>query len=106
MLAAAPINSQGLGLLRLILTLVSEQSSNIPQSLKTHLVTVIDQAKLLNADPTSVKQPILPESIELAFEMKVEKGLADELAPITTFDTIGSDRADRILKEIGSCPVC
>lgn len=106
MLAAAPINSQGLGLLRLILTVVSEKSGNIPESLQAHLLTVIDQAKLLNADPTAIKQTILPESIELALEMKVEKGLANELESITTFDTIGSERAVRILKEIGNCPVC
>lgn len=106
MLAATPIDSQGLGLLRLILTVVSERSGSIPEPLQNHLLAVISQAKLLNVDPTAIKQAIMPESIELALEMKVEKGLANELESITTFDTIGAERADRILKEIGNCPVC
>ncbi len=106
MLAATPNNAQGLGLLRLILTLVGENNGNIPASLKSRLETVIAQAKHLNADPTSIQQAVLPESIELALEMKVDQELADELESITNFDSIGSERATRILKEMENCSVC
>lgn len=99
MLAAAPDRTQTLELIRTLFELIQKNTA-IPQALKTHLIEVIQQARVLSHDPSSVHGDIFPEAIRLALSMRGSAELADDLEKITSFDSINTDLATRVLSEM------
>jgi len=100
MLAAAPSRNNLLELIRLALTMVSSDQKNIPESLKQHVYVVLKQAIQLAEAPKQVTGEILPESIELAIEIRDEKNLTSDIDSLADFDNITPDLAYRLLQRM------
>jgi hypothetical protein len=98
MIAAAPSRDSSLSLVRLLFSLAENPVQPVPGELKEHLLTVIQEAKALLADPNNVSDRTNRESIALALEMKSSQELSAAVEEITTFDSIDSVLAKRILK--------
>lgn len=100
MLVSARKGSDTLGLVKLALSLISAEDKNIPSSLVDHFNVVIAQAKDLAIQPTSVPDQVLPESIELAIEIKNIKDLSNDLNGITNLENITPDLANSLLRQM------
>ena len=98
MIAAVPERPHTLELVRLILSLVSEQN-DIPLKLKQHLIDVIQSAKRLAEDPQSAGN-VSPEAIELAVEIQREAALATTLRGVTSFENIDPALARQLLGQM------
>lgn len=99
MIAAAPPRDPSLGLVQLIFSLEADQKQPIPDELKTHLITVITEAKALS-HPNFVPKHANPEAIALAVWMKSNKELTAAVEKITTFENIDPDLASKILEQM------
>ncbi len=103
MIAAAP-RDLSLGLVRLIFSLKANQTQPVPEELKTHLTDVIAEAKALLINPNHVSDHTNPEAIALALGMKSSEDLTTVVEQITTFDSIDSVLAKKVLDRIGAYP--
>lgn len=100
MIAAAPPRDPSLGLVQLIFSLKADQTQSVPEDLKTHLTTVITEAKALLRDPNNFPEHAHPEAIALALWVKTNKELTAAVEKITTFDTIDPALAKKILDQM------
>lgn len=100
MIAAAPPSDPSLGLVRLIFSLKADQSESVPEELKSHLVNIISEAKVLLTDPNYASQHINPEAIALALWMKANEELTAAVGRITTFESIDPVLAKKILDQM------
>lgn len=100
MLAATPQVSSSQELFRLVLTLISSGSRDIPNSLKEHFLTVLSQAKIIVGDAEITLENVLPESIDLAFEIKEIDGLYDSLKTIDDIENVSPALADHLLNSM------
>lgn len=106
MLAAAPSpQSDSLELIRLALSMVRSGEPNIPDSLKIYFSTVIEQARTLAGDPSSVQGEVLPEAIDLALEIRSVKEFSDEIERIESVDTLSPGVATKLLSVMEKHPV-
>jgi ABC-type transporter Mla subunit MlaD len=99
MMAAAKNTNQPLDLVRLILSLTN-QSESVPEALRDHLMTVIEQARQLAADPSAVRGNIPPEALALARQMRNYADLAADFDRITSFESIDSQLASKLLSSL------
>ena len=106
MLAAASERSEVLEMVRLTLSLIESGETNIPESLKDHLVKVFNEAKILAENPKSLSEQALSDSIQLAVEIKRFKGLSKELNKVSGFDAISPALAQRLRTTMEHHPVC
>lgn len=97
MIAAAQPRDSSLGLVQLIFTLVANPQQQVPDELKEHLTAVIADAKLLLADQEHIQNHINPEAIALALRMKSSVDLTASVEQITTFESIDSVLAKKVL---------
>lgn len=97
MLAAAPNVPSSQELFRLVLSLISSGSSEIPKSLKDHFLLVLRQAKIIADNASTPLEGVLPESIDLAFDIKKIKGLSDTLSTIDDVEKVSADLAHKLL---------
>jgi len=95
MLAAAPKVPHSQELFKLVLNLISSET-DVPLSLKEYFITVLLQAKNLTKT-SEIPQNILPESIDLAFEIKTIKGLSESLKNIDKIENVSPDLANKLL---------
>jgi len=102
MIAAAPPRDTSLGLVRLIFSLAANRTQGVPEGLKTHLTTVIAEAKTLLNDPHSVSAQTNPEAIALALEMTTNPELLSAVDEITTFESIDAVIANKVLERMRS----
>lgn len=102
MLAATPQNSQSLELVKLVLSLISSGNDQIPEPLKQHASLVFSQAKSLAEKPSSVTVDILPESINLALEMRLIDELSKEMEEVSDIESITPALANRLLTTMES----
>lgn len=100
MIAAAPPRDSSLGLIRLIFSLAANPTQPVPEELKTYLMDVIKEAKALLSNPNNASPQVNPEAIALALGMKANKELADAVEEITTFESINSVLASKVLEQI------
>lgn len=98
MIVSASQGPQTLELFRLVLDLISKQEPNIPTPLKEHFNSVIAQAKQLAESPDSVKESILPESVDLALEIRSAGDFAKSIKNIDSLDKITPALASKLLK--------
>lgn len=97
MLAATPKVPSSQELFRLVLTLVSNGTQDIPVTLREHFSTVLSQAKLLIVNSENVIEDILPESIELAYELGEIEGLSASFDPIDDIENVTPALAHELL---------
>lgn len=102
MIAAAPPRDTSLGLVRLIFSLAANPLQVVPEGLKTHLTTVIFEAKALINDPHTVSAQTNPEAIALALEMTTNPELLSAVDEITTFESIDTVIANKVLERMRS----
>ena len=102
MIAAAPPRDTSLGLVRLIFSLAANPSQSVPEGLKLHLTTVIDEARVLLRDPHNVSAQTKPEAIALALEMTSNPDLSSAVDEITTFESINTVVANKLLERMRS----
>lgn len=100
MLAAASRKNENLELVKLVLSLVSENQENIPDPLKDQLIEIIHQACRLVEAPQQVSGPISPEAVTLAFEMTLVEGLLKDFRSVQDFESISPDMAFRMLERM------
>jgi hypothetical protein len=101
MLAAVPAQeTRNLELFQLALRLVEQGRADIPAQLATYFDTVLKQALLLAKDPTAVSGKILPESIQLALELKKVSILRSAVDEANTLSAISRERAKIILESL------
>ena len=100
MLAAASQQTQSLELVKLILGLIRSKTPDIPDGFQRHLLSVIEQAKLIARDPKAVQSKTSPDAIRLAVAMRSRPDLASVLEAIHSFDNIGPEVAKRMLSEM------
>ncbi|MCK9606555.1 MAG: hypothetical protein M0R33_08910 [Methylomonas sp.] len=100
MIAATPTSDTSLGLVRLIFSLAANPSQNVPEGLKSHLVTVITEAKALHENPHHVSAQTSSESIALALEMSSNPELTAAVDEITTFESISTVIANKVLEKM------
>jgi hypothetical protein len=101
MLAAIPKRTHEMELVKLTLSLVSSRESEIPQALKDFFTTVVTQAKALAANPRTPPESLIPEAIDLALEMVEEEAFWDTITPVSNFDGLTPDVAERLLTFMG-----
>jgi len=98
MLAATPKVPSSQELFRLVLTLVSNNGTqDIPDTLREHFSTVLTQAKLLIGNSENITGDILPESIELAYELGEIEGLSASLDRIDDIESVSPALAHQLL---------
>lgn len=100
MIIADPPIDTSLGLVRLIFSLVATPSQSVPEGLKSHLTSVINEAKALLNDPHSVSAQTHPEAIALALEMISNPQLSSAVEEITTFESINAVVANKVLERM------
>ncbi len=100
MIAAAPPRNSPLGLIRLIFSLAENPTQPIPEELKTYLMDVIKDAKTLLSNPNDTSQKIHPDAIALALGMKESEELTNAVQEITTFESINSVLASKVLERL------
>ncbi|MBP6366475.1 MAG: hypothetical protein KBA82_04295 [Nitrosomonas sp.] len=104
MIAAAPPRDPSLGLVKLIFSLKADQTHSVPDELKDHLTNVISEAKAFLSNPNYVPKRSNPEAIALALWMKANEELTDAVEGITTFESIDSTLAKKILDQMRAHP--
>ncbi len=98
MLSATSGTPNSLDVVRLVLSLVQRQEPEIPNALRTHFATVVTQAKQLAIKPTTDLQGVLPESIDLAFEMRRLEALRKHIDTISSVDQLNPALAGQVLR--------
>jgi hypothetical protein len=104
MIAAASPRDSSLGLVQLIFSLVANPTQPVPDELKAHLTKIIAEAKELLADPKQISNRTNPEAIALALEMMRDDVLTASVDEITTFDSINSVLARKVLERMETRP--
>src|ERR1700730_12716862 len=99
MMAASEKKDHALDLVRLILSLANQQQP-VPPALRDHLMVVIDQARRLAADPSSVEGSASPEALALERQIKYHNDLASDFTQSTSFDSIDTQLASRGLHSL------
>lgn len=99
MLSATPDKDRSLELIKLILSYVS-QDQNVPDSVQRHFIQVVEQAKRLANDPRDVSEDLIPESIDLALEMKMANDFSSEINNVSDFNKITPALASRLLQSM------
>lgn len=99
MLYAIPkYDSSSLEMVKLVLQMIEAQSQQVPDSLKSMVYDVIDEAKALSLDPQGAHANInYNESVLLALEMQETEALASCLETITSVDMLQPTVASNVL---------
>ena len=99
MLYAIPKHdSSSLEMVKLVLQMIEAQSQQVPDSLKSMVYDVIDEAKALSLDPQGAHANInYNESVLLALEMQETEALASCLETITSVDMLQPTVASNVL---------
>ena len=102
MLYAIPKHdSSSLEMVKLVLQMIEAQSQQVPDSLKSMVYDVIDEAKALSLDPQGSHTNInYNESVLLALEMQETEALASCLETITSVDMLQPKVASNVLEYI------
>ncbi len=102
MLYAIPKHdSSSLEMVKLVLQMIEAQSQQVPDSLKSMVYDVIDEAKALSLDPQGAHINInYNESVLLALEMQETEALASCLETITSVDMLQPKVASNVLEYI------
>ena len=105
MRAAAATYPETLELFRLVLSLQSSHFEDIPYPLEERFNLVLTQAKQLTKSPGKTGDGMLPESVDLAFEILSMNNLAENIAKASSLGSMSPNLAKRILKEMDSRPI-
>jgi hypothetical protein len=101
MLAAVPTDeSRTLELFDLALRIVCEKGI-IPHQLSEHFDAVLQQAKSLAANPSSVSGGISPQAIQLACRLRQTSELREAIDRVTGIASVTPDLASKILASLG-----
>lgn len=106
MLAATQFDERYLDTIKLVLSLISKNQTNVPDALKKQFELILRQARALVAKPGSRNESWLPESIEFALELRAMESLSKELERVNTYDEVSPDLAARLLRKIKEDRVC
>lgn len=106
MLAAKhAFNQSTLDLFRLALSMVENQETNIPSTLKDYFSDILNEAKMLANDPSKISQETKPEAIELAVEFLAYKDLLSELNDLDNIESVSPAMAKQLLEKMEVDPV-
>lgn len=75
---------------------------DVPTTLKDYFNKVIYQAKKLAKEPAFFSPDILPEAIDLAFEIKSFSKVNQNLAKVKSFENLTPAKASNLLKNLES----
>lgn len=104
MWAAVPKNPEKANLFRLVLSLSSQEQAT-PPPLVEYFDTILRQAKKLTTHPESLSGEILPEAIEIAFEIKSNNFFSKEIMRVSDYKTLTPKKASSLLKNLEESPV-
>ncbi len=94
-----------LELVRLALSMVQSGDKKIPESLKDYFSKVLQQARVLAADPSKTEEDILPEAIDLALEIRSVEEFSRELKNVEDVDNLAPEIAGKLLFAMEKRPV-
>ena len=101
MLAAAPDRNSALGLVQVALSsVVQHPEVDISDSLKGHIVGVLQAASAIASNPSSINRDTPSEALELALRIRGQDDLSQQVAKIGSFDNIEVETAKRILTSL------
>ena len=102
MLYAIPeYSSSSLEMVKLVLQMIKVQNDQVPESLRTMVYDVIDEAKGLSLDPLGVHASIVySESVALALEMREKEALSSCLNNINSAAMLLPSVASSVLENI------
>lgn len=101
MLAAAPDRNSALGLVQVALSSVVQRPDvEISDSLKVHIVGVLQAASAIASNPSSIDRDTPSEALELALRLRGQDDLSLQVAKIGSFNNIGIETARRILNSL------
>jgi len=95
--ATAPAQSEALELFRLVFEM-RQVGQQIPSTLESYALKVIEQTRALLSDPIKPPLPLLPEAIVLATTIRRDESLRNDVQSITSFESINKEQAVKILK--------
>lgn len=101
MLAADPDSNSVFGLIQVVLTLLDQHAEiSVSDSLKEHLVKVLQDASTIATNPKSINRDTSAEALELALRIKDQSGLMQQISAINSFENIQADIAEKLLKSL------
>lgn len=103
MLAAIPITSSSLDLIKVALSLVAANQQNVPQRLQTFVEEVIADAVRLAAGDRNYHARHR-EAIDLALELRQDQTLAEDMGHIQSFKNIRPEAAAKMLASMECHP--
>lgn len=100
MLAAVrPVERDDLNLFCVALSMVAGHQE-VPPSLKTYVVRILDEAKSVASDITKANSNISPEAISLAFDLLDQGDLFDSAKTVDSFEKISPEIASKFLNRV------
>lgn len=98
MFAAMPTESdRQLEFFRLALRLIDRGNNDLPAPLRQHFDSVLEQARLLLANPQSISPQVIPQAVHLANDLKSIAGLSDALAGVQRIGDVSPEIAHKVL---------
>lgn len=101
MFAAMPTESdRQLEFFRLALLMIDRGNSDLPAPLCVHFDRVLEQARLLLADPQSISPEVIPQAVHLAHNLKKVEGLSYALSGVQRIRDISPEIAHNVLRSL------
>ncbi len=101
MLAAAPERNSALGLVQVVLSSIGQHPEiDISDSLKGHIVRVLQTASAIASNPASINRDTPAEALELALRIRGRDDLRQQVANIGTFENIEAETAKQLLMSL------
>lgn len=101
MFAAMPTESdRQLEFFRLALLLIDRGNNDLPEPLCAHFDRVLEQARLLLANPQSISPEVIPQAVHLANDLKMVAGLNDALSGVQRIRDVSPEIAHKVLRSL------
>lgn len=98
MFAAMPSDTdRELEFFRLALLLIERGAAEVPAPLSLHFDSVLEQARLLLANPKSISPEVIPQAVHLANDLRMIDGLGDSLSSVWGIKDVSREIAHNVL---------
>lgn len=101
MFAAMPSDSdRQLEFFRLALLMINRGASDLPAPLCLHFDRVLQQARLLLADPQRISPEVMPQAVHLAIDLQTVEGLNEALSGVHRIGDVSPEIAHKVLRSL------
>lgn len=98
MFAAMPSETdRELEFFRLALLLIERGAPEVPAPLGHHFDSVLEQARLILANPQTISPDVIPQAVHLANDLKMIDGLGDSLSGVWGIRDLSPEIAHNVL---------